>query len=175
MKFSNGYWLMKDGVTLAAPEDIRDIEVSDGKLIVYAATRPIRQRGDTLEGPILTFEYSSPFPDVISVKLRHFMGADERGPSFELYREEGFMPEISQSHDQIILKSGRLSMTIKRTPGWTMKFLYDGKYITGNTRKDTAYLTVAGDGAYMRERLELGVDEYVYGLGERFTPFVKNG
>jgi len=175
MKFSNGYWLTKEGVTLAAPEDIRDIEVSDGKLIVYAATRPIRHRGDTLEGPILTFEYSSPFPEVISVKARHFMGTDEKGPSFELYEEEGFMPEISQSDDQIILKSGRLSMTVKRTPGWAMEFLYDGKYITGNTRRDTAYLTVAGDGAYMRERLELGVDEYVYGLGERFTPFVKNG
>ena len=27
----------------------------------------------------------------------------------------------------------------------------------------------------MREQLRLGVGEYVYGLGERFTPFVKNG
>ena len=28
---------------------------------------------------------------------------------------------------------------------------------------------------YMREQLTLGVGERVYGLGERFTPFVKNG
>lgn len=175
MKFSNGYWLIREGVTLAAPEEIRDMEISDGKLILYAATKPIRHRGDTLDGPVLTFEYSSPFPDVISVKVSHFMGMNEKGPSFELYKEEGFKPEISQSDDQIILKSGRLSMRVKKTPGWAVDFFYDGKYITGSSRKDTAYLTVAGDGPYMRERLELGVDEYIYGLGERFTPFVKNG
>lgn len=28
---------------------------------------------------------------------------------------------------------------------------------------------------YMREQLSLSVGECVYGLGERFTPFVKNG
>ena len=28
---------------------------------------------------------------------------------------------------------------------------------------------------YMAEQLALDVDEYIYGLGERFTPFVKNG
>ena len=28
---------------------------------------------------------------------------------------------------------------------------------------------------YMLEQMFLDVDEYVYGLGERFTPFVKNG
>lgn len=27
----------------------------------------------------------------------------------------------------------------------------------------------------MLEQMFLDVDEYVYGLGERFTPFVKNG
>ncbi len=33
----------------------------------------------------------------------------------------------------------------------------------------------APDGRYMVEQLSLGVGECVYGLGERFTPFVKNG
>ena len=38
-----------------------------------------------------------------------------------------------------------------------------------------AYLEVDGEGAYMREQLSRGVGECVYGLGERFTAFVKNG
>jgi alpha-D-xyloside xylohydrolase len=37
------------------------------------------------------------------------------------------------------------------------------------------YMVVAGDGRYLHEQLSLGVGETVYGLGERFTPFVKNG
>ncbi|MFU0781746.1 MAG: hypothetical protein ACFWT2_01295 [Thermoanaerobacterium thermosaccharolyticum] len=37
------------------------------------------------------------------------------------------------------------------------------------------YITSQNGETYIREQLDLGVDEYVYGLGERFTPFVKNG
>jgi alpha-D-xyloside xylohydrolase len=33
----------------------------------------------------------------------------------------------------------------------------------------------APEGRYMREQLSLSVGECVYGLGERFTSFVKNG
>ena len=32
-----------------------------------------------------------------------------------------------------------------------------------------------GDGHFLREQLDLGVGELVYGLGERFGPLVKNG
>ncbi|MEZ4639924.1 MAG: hypothetical protein R2856_34015 [Caldilineaceae bacterium] len=43
-----------------------------------------------------------------------------------------------------------------------------------------AWLASAGrhrtpDGRFAHEQLSLGVGETVYGLGERFTPFVKNG
>ncbi len=36
-------------------------------------------------------------------------------------------------------------------------------------------MSVQGSGDYMVQRLELPVGASVYGLGERFTPFVKNG
>lgn len=175
MKFTEGYWVMKDGVSMASPVEIRDAGISNGRLSVYAATRPVRHRGDTLDGPMLTFEYSSPFPDVICVRMRHFKGMPVKGPEFALYCKEGFKPEISQDADTITFTSGRLSMRLKKTAGWAMDFLYDGKRITGNAQRNTAYLTVSGQGAYMREQLDLGVGEYIYGLGERFTPFVKNG
>ena len=175
MKFTDGYWMARDGVTVASPTDIRDIEITEGKLRLYVATRPVRHRGDTLDGPMLTFEYSSPFPDVIRVKVTHFMGEVEKGPFFDLYTQDGFLPDITKNDDTVTFTSGRLSMEIKRSVGWAAEFLYDGKHITGNIQRDTAYLTVDGEGAYMRERLELGIGEYVYGLGERFTPFVRNG
>ncbi|MGE5612861.1 MAG: alpha-xylosidase [Bacillota bacterium] len=175
MKFTDGYWVTKEGVNIAAPVDIRDIQVSDGVLRLYAATIPIRHRGNTLGGPMLTFEYSSPFPDVIGVKIWHFKGVLSKGPAFELYRQVGFKPQIEQDDESIIFTSGKLSMKVKKLAGWKVDFLYDGKRITGNAHKNTAYITVAGQGAYMREQLDLGVGEYIYGLGERFTPFVKNG
>jgi len=175
MRFTDGHWMMKEGVTIAAPVEIRDVVIAPGKLKVYVATRPVRHRGDTLDGPMLTFEYSSPFPDVICVRMWHFKGAPAKGPAFELYGRDDFEPDILQDEETITFTSGRLSMHLKKSEGWAMDFLYDGKRITGNAHRNTAYLTVPGQGAYMREQLDLGVGEYIYGLGERFTPFVRNG
>ncbi len=175
MKFTDGYWMMKDGVTIAAPVEVRDVAVTAGKMTVYAATRPVRHRGDTLGGPLLTFEYSSPLPDVIRVRLWHFKGAPVKGPAFELCGRKDFQPDISQNDETIVFTAGRLAMRLKKSEGWAMDFLYDGKRITGNSHRNTAYLMVPGQGPYMREQLDLGVGEYIYGLGERFTPFVKNG
>lgn len=175
MKFSDGYWSLKDGVTLASPADIRDIRISEESLRLYVATRPVRHRGDTLEGPMLTFEYSSPVPDVICVKVWHYKGTLKKGPAFELYKQEGFRPEIAQEEEFITFTSGKLSMRLKKSVGWAMDFCYDGKRITGNANRNTGTLKISGQGAFMREQLELGVGEYIYGLGERFTPLVKNG
>lgn len=175
MKFTDGYWAAKEGVNIAAPVDIRDYSIGDGVLKLYAATRPVRHRGDTLEGPMLTFEYSSPFPDVICIKVYHFKGGNRKSPSFELNGQEGFQPQIISEEESFRLNTGKLSMVIKRSVGWAMDFLYDGKRITGNAHKNTAYVTAAQQGSFMREQLDLGVGECVYGLGERFTPFVKNG
>ena len=56
--------------------------------------------------------------------------------------------------------------------------------ITSSGRNDLAYMKTNWTGlpydkgpedAYMRERLNLSVGELIYGLGERYTPFVKNG
>ena len=175
MKFTDGYWEVREGVNISVPAEVRDISVAGGKLKLFASTRPIKHRGDTLGGPMMTFEYSSPFPDVICVKIYHFIGTAAKGPAFELNREVGFQPQIVQDEEAIALTSGRLSVVIKKSAGWAVSFLYDGKRITGNAHRNTGYITVSGEGPYMREQLDLGVGECVYGLGERFTPFVKNG
>ena len=60
MKFTNGHWLLRDGVTLASPVEIRDARISDGILKLFVATRPVWHRGDTLDGPMLTYEFSAP-------------------------------------------------------------------------------------------------------------------
>ena len=71
MKFSDGYWQLKKGVTLYSPMDVRDVEYSGKKLKIFAATKVINHRGDTLNRPMITVEYTSPMPDVIGVKIYH--------------------------------------------------------------------------------------------------------
>ncbi|MHC1694939.1 MAG: alpha-xylosidase [Eubacteriales bacterium] len=175
MKFTEGYWATREGVGMSFPTEIRDYSIKDGVLKLHVATRPVRHRGDTLDGPMLTFEYSSPFPDVIRTKIYHFKGGLPKTPSYALYREEGFLPDISSDSESFLIASGKLSLRIKRSSGWAADYLYDGKRITGNVQRNTALVSVAGQGSFMREQLDLGLGEYIYGLGERFTPFVKNG
>ena len=62
MRFSNGHWLLRDGVQAAHPVEVYDITQSAGELVVHAPTRPIRHRGDLLQGPVATVRFSSPMP-----------------------------------------------------------------------------------------------------------------
>ncbi len=48
--------------------------------------------------------------------------------------------------------------------------------MTGSSFGGMGYIRKTDDrSSYVREQLDLGVGECVYGLGERFTSFVKNG
>ena len=58
---------------------------------------------------------------------------------------------------------------------WTVDFFFEGKRITGSAKGCAGYIMDSDGTPYTREQLSLGVGECIYGLGERFTPFVKNG
>jgi alpha-D-xyloside xylohydrolase len=173
MKFSDGNWMMRDGVSVAYATEGYEIEQTDDSLTLHAATRPIRHRGDTLQGPLLSVRYSSPLPDVIRVQVAHFTGAAPGGPHFPL---TDVAPPIqtSANDESAQLNSGALSVEIDRKE-WTARFTADGKTITRSPARGLGYATVAGEGNYLHEQLCLGVGECVYGLGERFTALVKNG
>jgi alpha-D-xyloside xylohydrolase len=174
MKFSDGYWQTREGVTIGNATEIRDVK-TDGKTVtVYAACRPIQHRGATLGGPMLTVTYSSPMPDVIGVKVVHFQGGYQQGPEFALHVMDTNV-EIVTDETEGSFTSGKLCARINTCEGWKIDFSYDGKRMTGSLPRSTACITDSDNKTYMREQLGLGVGEYIYGLGERFTPFVKNG
>jgi alpha-D-xyloside xylohydrolase len=174
MKFSEGFWSLRKGVTLYSPAEARDIAVSGRKLNVVAPTKNINHRGDTLNLAQITLEFSSPLPDIIGVKIIHHRGRLARGPGFKLNCNDGFPVDIVINDEHASLTSGGLSVRISKE-SWQVDFEYAGRRITGSKGKSMGYLTTEKDGGFVREQLDLDVGEYVYGLGERFTPFVKNG
>ncbi|NLN63890.1 MAG: alpha-xylosidase [Clostridiaceae bacterium] len=175
MKFSDGYWNLRKGVTLHSPAEARDISAEQKLLKITAPTKKIHHRGDTLNLAQLTFEFSSPIPDCIGVKIFHHKGRVDHGPAFQLYENPDTPVEILFTEYQAMLVSGDLSVQIKRNSPWQIDYFYREKRLTGSKGKSSGYLDVNGSGCYMREQLDLNVGECVYGLGERFTPFVKNG
>ena len=81
MKFTDGHWLLREGVTAAYPIRRAEVDVTDQRLRVLAPTFPVRHRGDLLKGPVLTVDLASPMTDVIGVTLTHFAGEQPRRPA----------------------------------------------------------------------------------------------
>jgi alpha-D-xyloside xylohydrolase len=175
MKFSDGYWRIREGYRPAYPTEAYDIATTDETLTVYAPTRPIEHRGHTLGGPLLTVTFSSPMADVIGVRLSHFEGQQARPPQFALNTDEDVAPAVTSDDGFASLSSGSLCVRVSRANGWQLEFVADDRVLTSSPQKGMAIIESDAGDHYIREQLTLGVGEYVYGLGERFGPFVKNG
>jgi alpha-D-xyloside xylohydrolase len=175
MKFTDGNWLMREGVEVFYPQQAYDRVAGDGSLTVYA-TRKIGHRGDTLTGPLLTVEFSSPLPDVVRVRLTHFAGGPPARPQFPLLAEAAPDATVRDDDGWATLTSGRLSVRVPPSDApWRVEFVADDRVVTASGPRGMGIAEVAGEGYFMHEQLALGVGENVYGLGERFSAFVKNG
>ena len=175
MKFTDGNWMMRKGVRAFYAGQAYEVETQSDALIVQVPAKRIHNRGNTLDGPLLTVRYSSPLPDVMRVQVTHFGGGREAGPHFPLLQETAEGVVVSADGELATLTSGRLAVKVARGDTWGVEFVGDGSAITRSGMKGLGLAEMEGDGPYLHEQLALGVGECVYGLGERFTAFVKNG
>ena len=182
MKFTNGYWMIKDGIEPHFAACAIEPEQKGNELVVYAPERHIRHRGDTLNAQLLTIRYSSPIRNVIKVRVSHFEGGVDKGPHFELCdSDSSFKPNVSITEKNAVLESGDLSVNIDLNSNWNNTFYGNKKTLTKNLNKSLGYMISRGKGPYkpqtpyMKDELSLSVGELVYGLGERFGAFIKNG
>ena len=183
MKFSNGCWLQQEGCECFAPQQAYFIKTETDKVTICAPTIRIHHRGDTLGGINLTLIITAPADEVIRVQTYHHLGAVNTYPAFELNADAKPL-KVDENDERIIIYSGSLALEIGKNQ-WYMKYTRNGKLITQSKAKDLALMKTDWKGlaydrgdcsdTYMRQQLGLGVDEKIYGLGERFTPFVRNG
>ncbi|MCL2179489.1 MAG: alpha-xylosidase [Treponema sp.] len=175
MKFTNGYWLLKEGVSAHFAACALDTRQNGNELVLYAPGKPIKHRGDTLNMPLLTIRYSSPAKNIIRVKVSHFEGGPDKRPLFPLEADPAFIPSIRVTEKEASLVSGDLSVTIEISERWNIVFRGGSKVLTKNLVKSTGYMIDSTEGSFIKEELSLSVGELVYGLGERFGALVKNG
>ena len=175
MKFKNGHWVVKQEFEpLYACETVRAEKMGQAlKLLI--ATKHISGRGDT-QTPVLGAKVFSPAEGVIGVTLWHHRGALQKGPRFEL-TPDGSCPEIRVEEDAAYVKNGGLTARISlKENDWRIDFLGENGRYTGDGFRMMGHMRRRDTGeGYMVQQLELDVGECVYGLGERFTAFVKNG
>jgi alpha-D-xyloside xylohydrolase len=174
MKFTDGYWNFRPGYTPHFPVHVHEVEAGPGELVVFGPTRRLQHRGDTLNLPLLTVRFSSPMENVIRVQLYHHKGGCPRLPAFQLQPQPGHQVGIQNDNRAATLTSGRLSVRVEKAGDWRIDFNDGQRTITSSGWRGMGFVETP-EGQFIHEQLNLGVGEYVYGLGERFTAFVKNG
>jgi alpha-D-xyloside xylohydrolase len=175
MKFTDGFWRKRDGIQALHPVHVHDVSAHPTELTVFASTRRVQRRDDTLNAPLITVGCSSPMPDVISVKISHHLGERPRRPNFALNVDPATPVETDVDQETAALTSGALSVRFALGDAWRLDFLAGGRVLTGSGYKGVGVIDTDTGEHYVHEQLNLGVGEGVYGLGERFGPLVKNG
>ena len=213
MKFTNGYWMIRDGVDALYAREAYELaaDATTESLNVLAPTSVVRGRYDTLNLPTFNVDITTPAEGVIRVRAEHWQGATEY-PGFPLNADEpgnrdyvtvqangNGDGEVGVNGADVTLTTGGLTAKIVKGAPWNLTFIgEDGKVLTESagkslgrfklgaesnvTAQPVSEFGVTMDGSARDEsdvfiaiQLHLSVGEDVYGLGERFGAYVKNG
>lgn len=183
MKFSNGCWLQKENYECFSPAQVYFSRLEADMVTICAPTGRINHRGDTLGGINLTIKVTAPYPEVLRIQTYHHMGMQEKTPSFEIAAPKTGNLKAEETEEKLTISSGTLRLEVGKDNG-ALTFFRGEEKITASGWRDLAYMKTDWKGfaydkgpedAYMREQLSLSVGELIYGLGERFSAFVKNG
>lgn len=196
MKFADGFWLNQRGYDVKYASQAYEIHIGERSITVVATPQAIFNRGMTLGGPNLEITYSSTMEDVIKVHVTHFKGTVDHGPHFVLNEDTGYKPTITEDDNGVTMVTGNTKLVISKQT-WSVQYYYGDKKLTGGawrstgmimenkykakarmeTQIDDTFWSYPADPhtTYIREQLTLSVGEYIYGFGEKFTTFTKNG
>ena len=196
MKFSDGFWLTERGYEVNYVNEAYVIETTENAIKVVATPSKIYNRAMTLGGPNLEITYSSTMENCIKVHITHYKGTVDHGPHFELNEDYGYKPVINENENSVELITGKTKVVISKD-NWSVQYYYGDKLLTGGAwrattlvkesqfkanarlakQEDDTFWSYPQDPhtTYLREQLQLSVGEYIYGFGEKFTTFTKNG
>src|SRR5665811_976974 len=141
VKFTDGFWHTRPGVTPLFAQEAYDIVAGDSSLTVTAPTKVIQGRGDTLNCPTLTVTLSSPLPNIVGVRIEHFQGLGEE-VGFDLVGAQNGHGEVSVTDAAGTLTSGGLSATVAAGAPWNLSFSADGNILTSSGHQSVAYVQV---------------------------------
>ncbi len=196
MKFADGFWLNRKGYDVNYATMAYEITPTENGLEILAPTQYIANRGMTLGGPVLEIRITSEQKNVFKINVDHYKGGKNNKPAFELAENFGEKPAVVEKDETWEIVSGDTRAVIGKK-SWSIDYFYKDKKLTGggwraqtivnesNFRKSARAAQMQDDAfwsypecpetTYLREQLTLSVGECIYGFGEKFTPFVKNG
>lgn len=188
MKFTDGYWLRSENVQASFASQAFTVEKIPHGMRIAAPERPIRSRADALDITVLYIDLVSAGHNDIAMTTTHYMAYDSKEPRFEL-SENPDEVEISIDDKEAVMKAGDMTVRVDRET-CAISFEAEGRRLTGTNFRNIGYMRVNKKPSklrmdphyfeqdyepYMLTELSVKPGETIYGFGERFTPFVKNG
>ena len=188
MKFTEGYWEKSERANASHAMHAFVVEEIPNGMRVIAPFHKINDRADALDVGTITTEFTATRKDIISVRSWHFEGYQKKEPRFELNTDVQDVT-VKINDKEAVMTAGRMQVIVDREE-FKITYMADGKVLTtcgfrnlGYMQYDRECLTkfpqenymAARYTPYMSTELSLAPGECVYGLGERFTSFVKNG
>jgi alpha-D-xyloside xylohydrolase len=175
MRFGDGAWRLLPDVTPSYPSRIDGFEVHKDELVLHVSSVLEEARWATLQGHMFTVRLSAPVEGCVRVQVTHHKGRRPKRPSFELATAPGPL-RIEQKESGFVLVTGRLRVEVTSKPFAISYFdAVTNELLTQSPFKGLAMMEKEQEGVFLREQLTLAVGELVYGLGERFSAFAKNG
>ena len=151
------------------------VEISEQSVVLHVSSRPETARWATLAGHMFTVRLTSPAVDVLRIEVVHYRGRKRRGPDFDLNHET--LPlAVDEDEDSVSVGTGELAVRVGKNP-WRLDFVdkVTSEALTSSPFKALGLMEKEGQGTHLRQQLDLAPAEVVYGLGERFSAFARNG
>ncbi|MBR3279819.1 MAG: alpha-xylosidase [Lachnospiraceae bacterium] len=173
MRFTDGAWRTAEGFDIHKACEVRFIKKTGDTVTLTMPTYHIYVRGMTLSGPYITMEISSPCENVFRIRTYHFKGDNSLAPSLFRLGRNNISLSTEEDEKTLTVISGESRLVINKE-NYGYELIRNGRIITGSREGALAYID-GSNGCFMREQLDLSVGEHVYGLGERFGNFIRNG
>lgn len=175
MRFGDGAWRMLPGVTPTYLSRVDDLSVSDRELVLHVSSRPEKERWATLAGHRFTVRVTVVDDGVLRIRVTHYKGRRPARPQFELRVSEQPLA-IERAVDAVRVRAGRVTLVATFDP-WGLQLIdaATGELVTSSPFKALGLMDTPEHGQFLREQLTLRPGELVYGLGERFSAFPRNG
>lgn len=185
-RFTRGMWELKESVAIKWANDVFKQNVKDDSVYTLTGTDPIRDRGGTLNNPSISTSLDSPAPGIVRGEAYHHLSAYKNNgePRFELVEEPKHAAKVSKGDDEVLVDAGAGFVAKVGSTKFGIRYENDqGKLLTELGFRSVGWVQ---DARYPNEKtglaltyttlqFHLSVGEKIFGLGERFGPFQKNG
>ncbi|KAF9050746.1 hypothetical protein BDZ89DRAFT_1154224 [Hymenopellis radicata] len=185
MKFNDGFWLLKSGVK------------------PYFALQVVKAEPTETGSCIHNYSVHCPTEGVVGVKIKHF-ARDDPSPSIPLFPDSPPIRnvEVGRDGETLSISSAGLTAVVTQNPysisfkspkreltssGQKYVALYDvpSQWTLGTAANSSCLMTDIGSNPnpvakpetvrYLNSELNISPGELIYGFGEQFGAFVKNG